>query len=165
MSREAIEILKERAEALALPDQASPEAAVPLTLFNRGKQLYGVRLGEVEGAGRLRHLSLVPGAPPWMLGAVQYRGAILTLLDLPPFWGLEVKGLSDLPTFLVVSDGHQQVGVLVEELAGVHEVEGAIVPYRGDERAGVSEIAYLGRQPVLILSAVRLFQDGRLKGA
>src|SRR5688572_16443109 len=108
MNQDAIDILKERAEALARSDQASTEAAVSLTLFTRGKQMYGVRLGEVEGAGRLKQLSLVPGAPPWMVGAVQHRGAILSLLDLPPFWGLEVKGLSDLPTFLVVSDGRQQ---------------------------------------------------------
>jgi purine-binding chemotaxis protein CheW len=165
MNRDAIEILKERAEALARSDQASADAAVPLTLFHRGKQLYGVRLGEVEGAGRLKQFSPVPGAPPWMVGAVQHRGAILTLLDLPPFWGLEVKGLSDLPTFLVISDGLQKVGVLVEELLGVHEVDGEVAPYRGDERAGVSEVARFSGQPVLVLSAARLFQDGRLKGA
>jgi purine-binding chemotaxis protein CheW len=165
MNRDAIEILKERAEALARSDHASTETALSLILFSRSKQLYGVRLGDVEGAGRLKHLSMVPGGPPWMLGAVQHRGAILTLLDLLPFWGLEVKGLSDLPTFIVLSDGSQRMGLLVEELLGVHEVDGAAAPYRGDERAGVSEIAHLSGQPVLVLSAARLFQDGRLKGA
>ena len=165
MGKDAIQILKERAEAAAHVEDQVAIATVALSLFVRGKQLYGLRLGEVEGAGRLRQLSNVPGAPPWMVGAVQHRGSILTLLDLAPFWGTELKGLADLPTFIVVTDGRAQIGVLVEELLGVHEVDAAIQPYRGDERVGVSEVARWGTQPVLVLSAARLLQDGRLKAS
>jgi purine-binding chemotaxis protein CheW len=165
MGKDAIQILKERAEVAAHVEEQVAVATVPLSLFMRGKQCYGLRLNEVEGAGRLRQLSHVPGAPPWMVGAVQHRGAILTLLDLAPFWGVELKGLADLPTFIVVGDGKQQIGLLVEELLGVHEVDAAIQPYRGDERVGVSEVAHWGTQPLLVLSAARLLQDGRLKAS
>ena len=165
MGKDAIQILKERAEAAAHVEEQAAVATVPLSLFIRGKQLYGLRLGEVEGAGRLRQLSHVPGAPPWMMGAAQHRGAIITLLDLAPFWGLELKGLADLPTFVVVTDGRAQIGVLVEELLGVHEVDAAIHPYRGDERVGISEVAHWGQQAVLVLSAARLLQDGRLRAS
>lgn len=163
MAKDAVQILKERAEVVAHVEEQVAIATVPLSLFVRGKQIYGLRLGEVEGAGRLRQLSHVPGAPPWMVGAVQHRGSILTLVDLASFWGVELKGLADLPTFVVVSDGAQRLGILVEELLGVHEVDAAIQPYRGDERAGISEVAHLGEQAVLVISAPRLMQDGRLK--
>ncbi|HEY8206851.1 MAG TPA: chemotaxis protein CheW [Myxococcaceae bacterium] len=163
MAKDAIQILKERAVAAAHVEEQVAIATVPLSLFIRGKQVYGLRLGEVEGAGRLRQLSHVPGAPAWMVGAVQHRGSILTLVDLAPFWNVEIKGLADLPTFLVISDGSQRLGLLVEELLGVHEVDAAIQPYRGDERAGISEVAHLGNQAVLVLSAARLMQDARLK--
>ena len=49
---DAIKILKERAEALAHTGEAEAKPAAPLSLFTRGKQLYGVHLAEVEGAGR-----------------------------------------------------------------------------------------------------------------
>jgi purine-binding chemotaxis protein CheW len=165
MGKNAIQILKARAEAAAHVEETVAMATVPLSLFMRGKQLYGLRLGEVEGAGRLRQLSHVPGAPPWMVGAVQHRGSILSLLDLAPFWGVEIKGLADLPTFIVVTDGRGQIGVLVEELMGVHEVDAAIQPYRGDDRVGISEVAHWGEQAVLVLSAARLLQDGRLRSS
>src|SRR5262245_56719248 len=165
MGKDAIQILKERALAVAHVEDQVAVATVPLSLFIRGKQVYGLRLGEVEGAGRLRQLSHVPGAPAWMVGAVQHRGSILTLVDLAPFWNVEIKGEADLPTFVVVSDGNQRLGLLVEELLGVHEVDAAIQPYRGDERAGISEVARLGDQAVLVLSAARLMQDGRLKAS
>src|SRR5436190_20439767 len=152
MGRDPIQILKERAEAAAHVEDQVAIATVPLSLFVRGKQHYGLRLGEVEGAGRLRQLSHVPGAPGWMVGAVQHRGSILTLMDLAPFWGVELKGLADLPTFVVVGDGRQQIGLLVEELLGVHEVDAAIQPYRGDERVGTSEVARWEGQPVLVVS-------------
>jgi hypothetical protein len=103
MGKDAIQILKERAEAAAHVEEQVAIATVPLSLFVRGKQHYGLRLGEVEGAGRLRQLSPVPGSPPWMMGAVQHRGSILTLLDLAPFWGVE-SGPADLPTFIVAGD-------------------------------------------------------------
>lgn len=163
MAKDAIQILKERAEVAAHVEEQVAMATVSLSLFVRGAQTYGLRLTDVEGAGRLRQLSHVPGAPPWMMGAAQHRGAIITLLDLAPFWGLELKGLADLPTFVVVSDGAQKIGILVEELLGVHEVDAAIQPYRGDERAGVSEVARMGMEAVLVLSAARLLQDARLK--
>ena len=163
MAKDPVQILKERAAAVARVEEQVAVATVPLSLFTRGKQIYGLRLGEVDGAGRLRQLSHVPGAPPWLVGAVQYRGAILTLLDLPPFWGFELKGLADLPTFVVIDSRGQRVGLLVEELLGVHEVDAAIQPYRGDERPGISEVTYLDDQPVLVLSASRLMQDGRLR--
>jgi chemotaxis signal transduction protein len=163
LSKEAIDILKQRAEALAHVDDARTTPIASLSLFLRGKQLYGVRLSEVEGAGRLRQLSTVPGAPGWMVGAVQHRGSILTLVDLAVFWGLEIRGVADLPTCGVVGDGNQRLGLLVEDLIGVQEVEATIQPYRGDERAGISEIAHFGAEPVLILSAARLMQDARLR--
>src|SRR5512141_1319483 len=107
MAKDAIQILKKRAEAAAHVEEQVAVATVPLSLFTRGKQIYGLRLGEVNGAGRLRQLSQVPGAPPWMVGAVQYRGTIITLLELPPFWGFELKGLADLPTIVVIDSGGQ----------------------------------------------------------
>src|SRR3954468_24475735 len=137
MGKNAIQILKERAEVAAHVEDQAAIATVPLSLFVRGKQYYGMRLGEVEGAGRLRQLSHVPGAPPGMVGAVQHRGSILSLMDLAPFWGVELKGLADLPTFIVVADRRSQIALVVEELVGVHEVDAAIQTYRGDERVGI----------------------------
>lgn len=169
MARDAIKILKERSRALA--QKADPPAftGTSLTLFTRAGQLFGIRTEEVDGAGRLRTLSQVPASPPWILGAVQRHGSVLTLVDLPVFWGLEPKGIADLPTYLVLVHGERRIGVMVEELQGVFELEGNPVIYRGPERSGIVQVVRRRStperldEPILVVSALTLFQDPRLR--
>lgn len=165
MSARAEEILKRRAKALAENDDQALRAGHPLTLFVRGGMLLGLRVGEIAGAGTLKALTPIPGAPPWMKGAVFHRGEVLTLIDLVPFWGLELRGIADLPTFVVLSDGRSKVGVLVEDLRGVQELEEPPSPWKGAARAGVVEVARHAEGPVMVLGAGALLMDPRLIGA
>jgi purine-binding chemotaxis protein CheW len=166
---DSIEILKARARMLAQKSEPAATSGVSLTLFTRAKQTYGVRPEEVESAGRLRHLSAIPASPSWMVGAVQHQGAVLTLIDLPAFWGQDMEGIADLPTYVVLTDGERRIGLLVEELQGVLDVESAPVMYRGPERSGLQAVAK--RVPrglevapmVLVVSASALLQDSRLR--
>jgi purine-binding chemotaxis protein CheW len=163
MSVDHVEVLKARAASLAKkPDEALER--LPLTVFIRGGQQYGLALHEVESAGRLKQLSLVPGAPPWMHGAIQHRGRVISLVDVAKLWNQSLAGVSDLPTYVVISSGGARMGVLVESLLGVHEMDGAPVVYQGAERVGVTHVARKGGIPVLLLSAARLLEDPRLKG-
>lgn len=155
------QLLEDRARALAqVPAQKAPGLA--LTLFERLDQLYGLRLAEVEGAGRLKDLSPVPGAPEWLVGAILHRGRVVSMIDLPSFWGLQQRGVADLPTFVVITDGRSRVGFLVEDLLGVHELPDAPSAYQGVERSGLVEVARRAERPVLVLSARKLFEDPRL---
>ncbi|MGQ0508216.1 MAG: chemotaxis protein CheW [Myxococcaceae bacterium] len=162
MKRAPLDILQERAQQLAERPAPEQQGKVALTMFLRGGQVYGVRTLEVEGAGRLRDLSPAPGAPAWMLGAIQHRGRVLSLVDLPLFWNMETSGVADLPTYIVVSDGISQVGILVEELRGVQDVDAVTTTYQGVERSGLTEIARQAGNPILVLSAPALLQDSRL---
>lgn len=162
MSRSAKEILQERARALAAPMAQAPTDPVGLTLFRRGGQLLGIRLAEVAAGGLLRQLSPIPGGPAWLLGALHHRGQVISLLDLPTLWGLPTAGVRDLPSFVVLTDGVRRLGLAVEELLGVHEVVGGLIPYAGETRAGLQEVARYQERSVLVLSAPRLFADPRL---
>jgi len=162
VSRGAREILQERARALAAPMAAAPVDPVGLTLFRRGGQLLGVRLTQVSAGGLLRQLSPIPGGPSWLLGALHHRGEVISLLDLPALWGLPSAGVRDLPSFVVITDGARRLGLAVEELLGVHEVEGGLIPYAGEGRAGLAELARYQDRPVLVLSVPHLLSDPRL---
>lgn len=162
MSGEAESILKQRAEALALTDQSAQVSDHVLVLFLRAGQIYGIRVGEVEGGARLRDLSVVPGGPSWIVGAVQHRGRVLSLIDLPGFWGQETKGAADLPSYVVLTNRSRQVGILVEDLMGLHNIDAAPVPYEGVAKIGIADVARLRKRPVLVLSARSLFSDPRL---
>jgi purine-binding chemotaxis protein CheW len=162
VSATAREILEARARALAATQEAAPLAVASLTLFRLGGQLYAVRASDVDGAGQLRELSPVPGAPAWLLGATLYRGSIVSLVDLLALWGVPAAGVRDLPSFVVLAQGARRLGLLVDQLLGNLDVEGALLPYEGPEHAGLVELARHGGEPVPVLTAASLLADPRL---
>jgi purine-binding chemotaxis protein CheW len=158
------DILKQRAQVLCLPPAPETSEGLALTLFVRHEMLLGVKVDEVAGAGNVRQLSPIPRAPAWMLGAVFHRGEVLTLIDLPAFWGLDLRRIVDLPTYVVISDGRSKVGVLAEDLRGVQEVAASVTAWRGEPRQGVCEVGRHQDRPVAIISAQALLSDPRLTG-
>lgn len=164
MSSPAETLLRKRAKELARAEEEVLVQRWPLTLFRRGGLLVGIRVAEVHGAGTLRLLSPVPGAPAYVSGTVFHRGEVLTLIDLPAFWEMELRGIADLPTYVVVSDGPSRIGVLVEDLLGVHDLEVPPSPWKGAQRAGITEVSRRGDEAVMVLSAPSLFADPRLRG-
>ena len=163
MSKDALSTLQTRARQLAERPPDETRARLALTVFRRAGSFFGFPVSEVEGAGRLRELSPIPGGASWMAGVIQHRGEVLTLVDLPTFWGNTVPGVADFPTYIVISNGTLRLGLLVEELYGVREMENKSVLYEGVERVGLVEVARLGAEPVMVLSAKRLLGDARFQ--
>lgn len=158
------QVLRERARQLAAKTSAEERGqGEPALLFKRHGELFGVRLNEARGSGRLRELSPIPGGPTWLAGVIQHQGEVLSLIDLPVFWEEDPRSVRDLPTYLVLSNGTTQLGVLVEELLGVHPLDGAPSKYQGAQRLGITEVGRYDGQPVLLLSARTIFDEARFQ--
>lgn len=52
-------------------------------LFELGGRSYGLRIGAIEGLGEPGTIRCVPGAPASVLGVCEWRGRLLTVVDLP----------------------------------------------------------------------------------
>ncbi len=152
------QILKRRAEVLAVTDGLTQVVVTELVVFRVGGQLAAFRASEVEGAGRVRELAPVPGGPAWLTGVVQSRGRVLSLVDLNRVWSAPRRGVADQTSYVVVASGPLRLGVLSEELLGFQEIETTLVPFEGTDRPGVIEVARLGADHVLVLTARRVFQ-------
>lgn len=158
MGRNSAAKLQALTERLAAPPPEVRTDVALLTVFSRGGLLYGVALSEVVGAARLRDLSPIPDALPWMAGVVSHQGEVITLVDLVAFWGLPRRGVADLPTYLVVTDGVRRVGLLVEGLLGVREMDGPLRLYEGVASVGVTREALFEGAPVAVLSVDSLLR-------
>lgn len=155
------ERLQKRAQDLARPLQQEQVGRLSLVTFTRAGHRFGARLGDVRGAMQLKELTQVPGAPAWMFGAVQYQGAVLSLLDLAQMWGLPTKGVADQPVCVVITHAGRSIGLLTESLHGVQEAQD-FRPYQGPSMNGVDEIAQVGKTMLFVLSAESIFSDPRL---
>jgi hypothetical protein len=56
-------------------------------LFELAGRSYGLRIGSIEGLGEADSIRAVAGAPPFVLGLCEWRGRLLTVVDLPALLG------------------------------------------------------------------------------
>jgi purine-binding chemotaxis protein CheW len=114
-------ILDERAVALARDPEAAPERWVDVMLFRHGGEEYGVELAELRATQPARGVTSVPGTPAHIAGVLNVRGEIVSVLDLAAVLGL--SGPRSETAHVLLADGPEgQVGLLVDEVLGVHEV-------------------------------------------
>jgi purine-binding chemotaxis protein CheW len=118
-------IIIERARLLARPPikkNVSGETTEVLT-FHLGTEYIGIPTEGVYEIQPLRahHWSRVPCAPNFIIGIVNLRSRIYSIMDLTVYWGLPPHPLSDRAHILMVRDGHQkmELTLLTDDLGQV----------------------------------------------
>lgn len=115
-------ILEARAVAVAGARDGARAETVPVLAFRVGGERYAVDVHEVFQVLEARGLSTLPGAPPWLLGALVARTRVVPVLDLRLLLGLTGGGMSDLTKVVVVEHDGDAFGLAAEELEGRIEV-------------------------------------------
>ena len=77
--------------------------------------------------------TMVPLAPPQLLGVVNLRGSVMPLVDIRPFFGLELPRVIREVRALVVECDGVQAAMLIDEVLGLEPMEGLVPAGEGDE--------------------------------
>ncbi len=117
-------ILRARAAALAREADEAPRTGEHLEIleFLLAHERYGIETRFVREVYPLREFTPVPRAPRFVLGAVNVRGQILTVVDIKKFFDLPEKGLTDLNKVIVLRRDKMVVGVLADAVLGLETV-------------------------------------------
>ncbi len=129
-------------------------------VFVAGKRRCACPLDAVHEIVPMRSATRLPGAPDWVCGLVNLRGALITVADLSARFGVprSVEGGDVLvadalgKTFGILVDGVKDVLSLdagqLEVVEGEHSVGGVVshVAYAGDEQLLVCDLSALARQ-------------------
>lgn len=78
-------------------------------------------------------LTVVPLAPPHLLGVVNLRGSVMPLVDIRPFVGLEAARATRKIRALVVECDGAQAAILIDEAEGLEPIEGLAPAGDGDD--------------------------------
>ena len=65
---------------------------------------------------------MLPGLPPFVLGVVNIRGQILSIIDMRVFFELSHEGFSDLNRIIILHSSEMKFGVLADTIQGVCQV-------------------------------------------
>ena len=117
-------ILKERAKTLAREPKAIErrEDHLEIVEFLLASERYAVESSWVREVYPLKEITPLPGTPPFVLGIINVRGQIVSVVDLKKFFDLPPKGLSSLDKVIIVTDGRMEFGLLTDAVAGVREI-------------------------------------------
>jgi purine-binding chemotaxis protein CheW len=117
-------LLRARAQALARePEQdAAARGALEVAEFLLAYETYGVESSYVREVYPLKELTPLPCTPPFVLGIINVRGQILSVIDLKKFFDLPEKGLTDLNKVIVVHNATMAFGILADAILGVRSI-------------------------------------------
>jgi purine-binding chemotaxis protein CheW len=159
-------ILKERARVLAQePGQARAAGEfLDLVEFRLASETYAIEHAFVREVHPLKDLAPLPATPPFVLGIVNLRGQILSVVDLRIFFGLPVSGLGDLNKIIVIRDEKMEFGILADCIIGAHSVPRAAIqrPIPTLTGIGVEYLMGITVEGLIVLDAQRILGDERI---
>ncbi|TPW18472.1 MAG: purine-binding chemotaxis protein CheW [Halothiobacillaceae bacterium] len=87
--------------------------------FQLGSEVYGVNVMQVQEVLRVTEIAPVPGAPGYVLGIINLRGNVVTVIDTRSRFGMEPRDVDDATRILIIESGDQVVGILVDSVSEV----------------------------------------------
>jgi purine-binding chemotaxis protein CheW len=121
---EVARILRDRAKTLAKPlkETTQPTEMVELLVFTLAGERFGIETAHVLEAISLRELIPVPCTPSFVLGVINYRGRILTVLDLRRVLNLPGEDMAAGSKVIAVEAGDGTFGIAADTIAGTLSV-------------------------------------------
>lgn len=109
-----------------------------------GEHLIGVPIGAVREVVPPRPFTPLPGTTEWVCGLVNLRGRLVTVIDLAARLGLPPAAARAEHSIVIVQHGHRQVGMAVDDVHRVVQVDRARLEAVGEALRGVRlDRAYL----------------------
>ena len=87
--------------------------------YRLGDETYGINVMQVQEVLRYSEIAPVPGAPDYVLGIINLRGNVVTVIDTRARFGLPPEEVTDNTRVVIIESDEQVVGILVDSVAEV----------------------------------------------
>ncbi|ALO41479.1 chemotaxis protein CheW [Pseudoalteromonas phenolica] len=82
-------------------------------------ETYGINVMQVQEVLRYTEIAPVPGAPSYVLGIINLRGNVVTVIDTRARFGLMSSEVTDNSRIVIIEAEKQVIGILVDSVAEV----------------------------------------------
>ena len=87
--------------------------------FQLDRETYGINVMQVQEVLRYTEIAPVPGAPDYVLGIINLRGNVVTVIDTRSRFGLQPAEVSDNSRIVIIEAEKQVIGIMVDSVAEV----------------------------------------------
>jgi len=100
-------------------DKVSDDPILQWVSFKLAGETYGVNVMQVQEVLRYSEIAPVPGAPAYVLGIVNLRGNVVSVIDTRHRFGLSPGEVTDHTRIVIIEADNHVVGILVDSVAEV----------------------------------------------
>lgn len=87
--------------------------------FKLQEETYGINVMQVQEVLRYTDIAPVPGSPDYVLGIINLRGNVVTVIDTRSRFGLSSADVTDNTRIVIIEAERQVIGILVDSVAEV----------------------------------------------
>lgn len=127
-AEEKKKVLKARAKKLAQEPVLikAGETYLEVLEFLLAYERYAIETRYIREVYPMKELTVLPCTPSFLLGVINVRGQLLSVIDIKKFFDLPEKGLTNLNRVIIVKKDKMELGILSDEIIGVRNI-----PYDG----------------------------------
>jgi purine-binding chemotaxis protein CheW len=117
-------------------DTAVDDPVLQWVTYQLDQEFYGINVMQVQEVLRLTEIAPVPGAPSYVLGIINLRGNVVTVIDTRARFGLSAQEPTDSSRIIIVEVSGHVIGMLVDSVAEVvylHQSEIDTAPNVSDD--------------------------------
>ncbi len=144
-------------------DNSKVEDIIQWVTFRLADEVYGINVMQVQEVLRLSEIAPVPGAPAYVMGIINLRGNVVTVIDTRQRFGLPAQEADDSTRIVIIEVNGQVIGILVDSVAEVVNLSSSEIettPNLGNEDNANSKYiqgVYSRGDKILILVDVNKF--------
>lgn len=132
-------------------------------------ETYGINVMHIREVLRYSEIAPVPGAPSYVMGIVNLRGNVVTVVDSRIRFGLPEATISDDTRIIIVEHENEQVGLLVDavqEVFYLYQGEIELTPNVGNAEAQmfIQGVYQKDEELVILLELNRFFESNDALG-
>ncbi len=100
-------------------NQGQDDQVLQYVTFRLDDETYGIGVMQIQEVLRYTEIAAVPGAPDYVLGIINLRGNVVTVIDTRRRFGLADQEVTDATRIVVMESSNQIMGILVDSVAEV----------------------------------------------
>lgn len=99
--------------------QSTDDPILQWVTFRLDSETYGINVMQVQEVLRYSEIAPVPGAPPYVIGIINLRGNVVTVIDTRQRFGLAPDHITDQTRIVIIEAEGQVLGILVDSVSEV----------------------------------------------
>lgn len=150
-------------------EQVGNEPMSEWVTFRLEDEKYGVNVMLVREVLKNTEIAPVPGSPSYVLGIINLRGNVVTVVDTRKRFGLPVAEPDDATRIVIIEMGDQVLGMMVDSVAEVATLRASEIEYApnvGNDESSkyIQGVSNQGEELLILVDMDKLFTLEELTG-